>query len=158
MNRRALLAIVLAAYLLFVGWVTLDPSPPNPAGNPWLIRLLELLPLSYDSVEFMANVGLFVPIGVLVVALGGRWWLGIAVGLALTCGIETAQLFLPARFPDVRDLIANTGGAALGVLAVSAGRRRAVEHGARRNQSEPDEGDAGGDDPRDDHEAQRREQ
>ena len=30
--------------------------------------------------------------------------------------IEGAQQLLPARFPDVRDLVANTLGAALGVV------------------------------------------
>lgn len=158
MTRRTLLAIVLAAYLLFVGWVTLNPAPPDPAGNPWLIRLLDVLPLGYDTVEFLANVGMFVPIGALVVALSGRWWLGLAVGLVLTSGIETAQQFLPARFPDVRDLIANTGGAAVGALAVSAKSRRALEHRSRRDEAEPDEGDASSQHARDDDEAERREQ
>ena len=123
MTRR-ILAIVLAVYLAFVGWVTLNPAPPDPARNELLLRLLEVLPISYDALEFTANVGMFVPIGALVAALGRHWWIAFAVGIALTCGIEFVQLFLPARFPDVRDILANSLGALLGAVAVVAVQSR----------------------------------
>ena len=123
MTRR-ILAIVLAVYLAFVGWVTLNPAPPDPARNELLLRLLEVLPISYDALEFTANVGMFVPIGALVAALGRHWWIALAVGIALTCGIEFVQLFLPARFPDVRDILANSLGTLLGAVAVAAVRSR----------------------------------
>ena len=123
MTRR-ILAIALAVYLAFVGWVTLNPAPPDPARNELLLRLLEVLPISYDALEFTANVGMFVPIGALVAALGRHWWIALAVGIALTCGIEFVQLFLPARFPDVRDILANSLGALLGAVAVAAVRSR----------------------------------
>ena len=127
MTRR-LLAIALAAYLLFVGWVTLNPAPPNPARNELLLQLLKILPISYDALEFTANIGMFVPIGALVTILSRHLWIGIVVGIALTCGIEFTQQFLPARFPDVRDLVANSLGALIGVVGVTgvtlARRRR----------------------------------
>lgn len=118
MTRR-ILAAVLAAYLLFVGWVTLNPAPPNPARNELLLQLLKVLPISYDGLEFTANIGMFVPIGALVAILSRHWWVGLVVGVALTCGIEFAQQFLPARFPDTRDLLANSLGALIGVLGVT---------------------------------------
>ena len=126
MTRR-LLAIALAAYLLFVGWVTLNPAPPNPARNELLLQLLKILPISYDALEFTANIGMFVPIGALVAILSRHLWIGIVVGIALTCGIEFTQQFLPARFPDVRDLVANSLGALLGVAGVALlSRKRGV--------------------------------
>lgn len=124
-SRHPVLAILSILYLGFVGWVTLDPSPPNPARHPllrlalrWFERHEATEWITFDTVEFLANVALFVPIGVLVLLLLGRrwWWVGVVVGLVLTLCIEGAQQFLPARFPDVRDLVANTAGAAIGAL------------------------------------------
>ena len=123
MTRRAVLAVALAVYLAFVGVVTLDPTPPDTVTNPWVLRLLELVPIGYDTLEFVANIGMFVPIGVLITLLSGHAWLALAVGVALTCGIEFTQQFLPERFTDVSDLLANTLGAALGALAVAAAAR-----------------------------------
>ena len=126
MTRR-ILAVALAAYLLFVGWVTLNPAPPNPARNELLLQLLQVLPISYDALEFTANIGMFVPIGALVAILSRHWWIGVVVGIALTCGIEFTQQFLPARFPDVRDMLANSLGALIGVAGVALfSRKRGV--------------------------------
>ena len=123
MTRR-ILAIALAVYLLFVGWVTLNPAPPDPARNELLLQLLKVLPISYDALEFTANIGMFVPIGALIAILSRHWWIGVVAGLALTCGIEFTQQFLPARFPDVRDIVANSLGALIGVAGVALFRRK----------------------------------
>ena len=60
--------------------------------------------------EFTANIAMFVPVGLLFLLLVGRrrWWLALAGGVALTCAIEFAQIFLPGRFSDVRDILANS--------------------------------------------------
>ena len=123
MTRR-ILAIALAVYLLFVGWVTLNPAPPDPARNELLLQLLEVLSISYDALEFTANIGMFVPIGALIAILSRHWWIGVVAGLALTCGIEFTQQFLPARFPEVRDIVANSLGALIGVAGVALFRRK----------------------------------
>jgi len=121
---RRILAIALAVYLLFVGWVTLNPAPPDPARNELLLQLLKVLPISYDALEFTANIGMFVPIGALIAILSRHWWIGVVAGLALTCGIEFTQQFLPARFPDVRDIVANSLGALIGVAGVALFSRK----------------------------------
>lgn len=124
-RRHPVLAILSVVYLAFVGWVTLNPSPPSPGANRLLRRVLEWFGrheatewITLDRFEFLANIALFVPVGVLVLLFLGRrwWWVGIVVGLVLTLGIEGAQQFMPARFPDVRDLVANTAGAAIGAV------------------------------------------
>jgi len=117
MSRRVL-AIALAVYLAFVGWVTLNPAPPDPSRNELLLAVLRVIPISYEAVEFTANVGMFVPIGALVAALSRHWWWGLVFGIALTCCIEFVQQFLPARFPSVSDLVANSLGALVGALGV----------------------------------------
>ncbi|MGO4689433.1 VanZ family protein [Glaciibacter sp. 2TAF33] len=141
LHRHPVLSLVSLAYLAFVGWVTLGPQPFDNSNNGWLLRALAFFSrhdatdwVTYGRVEFIANIGMFVPIGAFLVLLFGRrlWWLAIVIGIMLTCSIEFAQLFLPTRYPDVRDLVANTAGAAIGVLfalvitAVQLGRRRPV--------------------------------
>jgi len=88
-----------------------------------VLWITDVTPLTYGAVEFLANIAMFVPIGVLVTLLSRRWWMAAVVGFALTCAIEFTQTFLPARFPDVQDIFANTLGAVLGCLAVTAVRR-----------------------------------
>ena len=128
MSRR-IIAVALAVYLVFVGVVTLDPSPPDPAGNDFVRRLLELVPISYDALEFTANIGMFVPVGALVAALSRHWWIAVVVGIALTCGIEFVQQFLPARYPEARDLLSNSLGTLIGAgvaAVITRSRRRST--------------------------------
>ena len=79
--------------------------------------------LDYESIEFSANIALFVPVGLLVVLLVDtrRWWIGALIGAVIgtvvSCAIEVGQLvFLPERFATVNDVIANSLGALLGTL------------------------------------------
>ena len=125
LHRQPVLSSVTLAYLAFVGWVTLGPQPLDRGNNELLLRALGLFSrhdatdwITYGRVEFAANIAMFIPIGVFLLLLFGRrlWWLAIALGLLLTGSIEFTQQFLPTRYPDVRDLVANGGGAVLGVL------------------------------------------
>jgi glycopeptide antibiotics resistance protein len=125
LHRHPILSLITLAYLAFVGWVTLGPQPLDSSNNGWLLRALGFFSrhdatdwITYDRVEFAANIGMFVPVGVLLLLLFGRrlWWFAIVVGIMLTCSIEFTQQFLPTRYPDVRDLVANTSGTIIGVL------------------------------------------
>jgi glycopeptide antibiotics resistance protein len=125
LHRHRILSLITLAYLAFVAWVTLGPQPLDRSNNGWLLRALAFFSrhdatdwITYDRVEFAANIGMFVPVGVLLLLLFGRrlWWFAIVVGIMLTCSIEFTQQFLPTRYPDVRDLVANTGGTIIGVL------------------------------------------
>ena len=82
--------------------------------------------LTYSATEFLANIALFVPFGILVSLLWPHRpaWAVIALGLATSGAIELAQLlFLPHRVADVRDLVANTLGTAVGVAVLLIVRR-----------------------------------
>lgn len=76
--------------------------------------------ITFERVEFFANVAMFVPLGVIAVLWFGvrGWWTAPIVGLAVSGVIETIQALTLAdtRVPDVRDLIANTLGAVIGML------------------------------------------
>ncbi len=123
-RRHPILTLVTVAYLGVVAGLTLSPMPENGRDSIiWrLVKLFERFPetlwLDFTTVEFLANVAMFVPLGLfLVLLLGrGRWWLAILFGVGLTITIEFVQQFLPSRVSDPRDLVANSIGVTLGVL------------------------------------------
>jgi len=96
--------------------------------------------IDYDSVDFVANVGFFVPIG-LIASLLLPWrmsWLAVPIGALLSGAIEFGQyLFLPDRYASPTDVLANTIGTVLGTLvglALRSIRRRAAwRRSARRS-------------------------
>jgi len=124
-RRHPVLSLFTLGYLGVVGWVTLGPQPFDEGSGGWLFRLLDFFQrhsvtdwITYDRLEFGANVAMFLPIGLFFLLLFGRrqWWLAILFGFALTVGIETAQLYIPGRVSDIRDVISNTAGAIVGVV------------------------------------------
>lgn len=125
LHRHPFLGLFTAAYLAFVGWATLGPQPVSVDADGWLWRLLNILGrhdltdwVTYSRLEFIANIAMFFPVGLFLLLLFGRrfWLLAIVLSCALTVGIETAQLFIPTRVSDLRDVVANRAGGALGVL------------------------------------------
>lgn len=133
-RRSRLLRATTALYLAVVALITLTPQP-RPTDNGLLRSIAEVLArwpatawIDIDAVEFVANIALFVPLGVLGILLFGRqrWWLVLLAGVVLTGGIEAAQFGIPNRVPDVRDLLANTLGTALGVTLAFLPRRARV--------------------------------
>jgi glycopeptide antibiotics resistance protein len=144
-RRHPILSTLTVAYLAVVGWVTLGPQPFDEHTGGWIYRLLDVFQahtvtdwITYDRLEFISNIGMFMPIGLFFLLLLGRrrWWLAILCGFALTVGIESAQLFIPGRVSDIRDVISNTTGAIVGVVlgliltAPAARRVRLRSHAA----------------------------
>jgi glycopeptide antibiotics resistance protein len=128
-RRHPFLSIATFAYLGLVAWITLGPQPLDSSQVQWLNRIIAEFDqhhatawLTYSRVEFLANIAMFVPIGVFLVLLMGRklWLPAIFVGVALTFTIEFIQLFLPTRVPDIRDIVSNSFGSSLGVLIALA--------------------------------------
>ena len=122
-----MLVALTIVYVAFVGWVTLTPQPAVPDPNSFeqqLIHFILAIPpfgwLGYSALEFTANIGMFIPVGILLALLlpPRQWWVAVLIGFAMTVTIETAQLFIPGRFSDLRDIVANTAGAAIGVSIV----------------------------------------
>ncbi|QIG39935.1 VanZ family protein [Microbacterium sp. 4R-513] len=136
--RHPVLLAVLAAYAAFVCFVTLSPRTP---GGGMLQRLVNdvlgalhrrgvALWADYLTVEFVGNVLMFVPLGILsALVLDARHrWLLLVAGSAFSGVLELTQLLLlPGRYADWRDLVSNTIGFLLG-----AGAALAVRSLARR--------------------------
>ena len=125
LHRHPFLSLVTGTYLLFVAWLTLTPQPIGPDDVELIERVLDALHrrgyalwLDYDRLEFLANIALFVPVGMfgLLLVGVGAWWVALFAPVGLTFAIETAQLGIPGRVSDERDLLANTVGGVIGVL------------------------------------------
>ncbi|MFD5213421.1 VanZ family protein [Microbacterium sp. NPDC058345] len=78
------------------------------------------LSISNALFEFLANIALFVPFGLLLATAWPRInaWLIILLGCAASVSIEVVQTLLPSRYPTLSDVIANTLGMAIGCLSV----------------------------------------
>lgn len=150
LHRHPFLSLLTLVYLGFVGLVTLTPGQDQPDYSSLAGRILARLErypdldpltsrLSIERVEFLANVGLFVPLGVfLILLVGSRFWLvALAAGIVLTSMIESVQRQIPGRVSDPRDVAANSIGMFLGiflaiVLTLPAALRRRRERAAGR--------------------------
>lgn len=77
--------------------------------------------VSYELIERVANVLLFMPFGLLLAGLlprGRRGW-AVAIAVAVSVAIEVGQLlFLPGRYPSLSDVVTNSLGATIGVVIV----------------------------------------
>ncbi|MFA6575085.1 MAG: VanZ family protein [Nocardioides sp.] len=147
LHRHPFLSLLSGGYLVFVGWLTLTPQPIGPDDQQLILRVLDALhrrgyaeSVDYDRLEFLANIALFVPIGVFLLLLfgAGQWWLAGIGSFLLTSFIETVQQQIPGRVSDDRDLLANTVGGLIGiavalVLTMPATLRR--RRGRRRQRA-----------------------
>lgn len=121
------------ALALLIGFIVFWPAPQDAGSGEGLRAWLDAWHagggpawIDYDLIEFVANIVMFIPVGVVA-----WWWApsiprAVLFGLGASCLIESVQgLFLPERVADWRDLVANTSGAVFGaVLAHVVVRRR----------------------------------
>lgn len=89
--------------------------------------------------QILANVVMFIPVGVLV---GRLWkWRGLIVAVGLSCVIELLQLMTQRGLMEFDDVIHNSLGALIGVGTVELIRRiiwkrRGLTHGTDQIQGE----------------------
>ena len=128
----ALYRVLLAVYTVVVLLITWLPAADAENVTGIVATLADVLvPLGvpfdvgYTVLEFVANIALFAPLGVLLSLAWSRlpWWAVTLVGAALSCVIELVQIALPTRFSTVSDVVANTLGTLIGVLLVRVLRR-----------------------------------
>ena len=117
----------LALYALALVAIAFWPTPVDQGAGPLLGLITQLVPvLTYERIEFLANVVLFVPLGVLLTVLLARnRWLVVPIAFLVTVTIESVQaVMLDARTPSLHDVVANTAGACRGAVAVVLWERR----------------------------------
>lgn len=115
---RSLLAYLMAVTLV----ITLAPFEFG-----WQHR--HGLTTFWTASDVIMNVVMFVPIGFVFgltrpPTAPARWWQAVLLGSLLSTGIEAAQLLAPSRFSSPVDVVTNTAGALIGVLAYGVADRR----------------------------------
>lgn len=128
LHRHPFLGLLTLLYLGVVGLVTLTPGSSSPDYSDLARRVLARLQrypdldpltsrLSIERVEFLANIGLFVPLGVFLLLLVGTrlWFVALMAGVVLTSMIEAVQKEIPGRVSDPRDVAANSIGMLVGI-------------------------------------------
>ncbi|MCW2776360.1 MAG: VanZ family protein [Frankiales bacterium] len=108
-------------FLLGAALLTLGPLPVRAFdGVVALANRLSPVPVPRGAVERAGNVVLFLPLGLLAALLGHRRPASLLIaGLCLlSMCVELAQYaVLAGRHPSLRDVVLNSVGGALGVLA-----------------------------------------
>ncbi|EYT63834.1 MULTISPECIES: VanZ family protein [Curtobacterium] len=142
MFRRLLLLALTAGYAWVIWRMTLTPQVFTSAQNSLVLHAIawvQQLPhgawFTYERTEFLANIAMFVPVGMLAALwLPRRWWiLGALVAVALSTGIEFAQAtYLPYRVADPRDVLSNGLGGLLGATLVGLVRSLLPDRRRRR--------------------------
>lgn len=127
---RATLIAMLGPLALIAFW----PSPVDAPVQGQLATALRFLHThgmpawcNYTFVEGSANLGLFIPFGIVgVLAFADKhWWQVGALGLMISGCMELGQLlFLHNRFASPVDLVTNTAGAVIGALLAAWLHRR----------------------------------
>lgn len=112
--------IWLVLYLVALGLIAFWPTHVDKGARPFLHWVTEMIPwLTYDRMEFTANIALFVPFGAFLTVFLSRRYLVLPIALATTVCIEVLQsLYGGQRTPDITDVIANFIGALIGLLIV----------------------------------------
>lgn len=116
-TRTRWVLALLAVYVLLVAVVVLTPvsyAAIVHAIGAWLRDGLNVDWFGTGWIEFVANVVMFIPLGLLLTLLTRRHWLGTLIALALSAAAELGQIVIPSRQPSVRDVVANVLGAAIG--------------------------------------------
>ena len=105
-KRRPLWRALLAALLVTITWLALVPHPPQAITTGWdkSNHALAFASLAFSSVWAL-------------LPRPRQWPLIVAALLAYGIGIEIAQHFLPPREADWHDVVADSVGIALGLLA-----------------------------------------
>lgn len=136
---RRISVILGIPFLLGLAALTLSPSRVEQTAPALLDEVLRILRddlawtwMGFNTLEVLANILVFVPVGILAFLLVPRrfWLLAFLVGPLLSLAIEGVQwAALPARAATLADVLANSAGATIGVgLAVIATLLTAPRH------------------------------
>lgn len=98
----------------------------------WLRARLGLDGFGYGWIEFVANILMVVPVGFFLAVIWRRFWLVIALLIVCATVVEILQLVIPGRTASLRDVVANSVGAAVGVAVGRLATRRARRARTRR--------------------------
>jgi glycopeptide antibiotics resistance protein len=126
---------LLVIYLALLVSASLWPTPVDGGGFIWqltseILKVAQTVPwlswLQYSQLEALANMLLYLPLGVFLVLFIRKapLWILLITPAVFSIVVEGIQrFFLPARYSTLDDVINNCIGGALGVL-IAAGIRQ----------------------------------
>jgi glycopeptide antibiotics resistance protein len=121
---RVLVVVLVALLFMFMAW----RSSPRLGQLAWLPHTLSHWA---DRHGIARNVVGFFAFGVVAFSLIGRGWVQVLLAAGFACALEAAQLWIPHRFFDRKDIYASLAGLALAWIVV-AGIARALRHPVRQ--------------------------
>ena len=133
--RKPLALIALVSYLIVLITTSLWPKPVDGEGLlATITREVLRFTSSYDSLkwiqynqlEAIANVLLYVPLGIFLVMFWpkAKIWLLALIPALISLLVEGSQrLFLPDRYATLNDVISNALGGVLGIVIAASIRR-----------------------------------
>lgn len=129
--RRAL-ALLFAVWLVLLVWLVLWKfhAPYLGRDDQRAIKLVPFVPVgdfgASAPYEVLANLLLFVPLGVYLALLAPSWrWHRIAlVAAGASLALEVTEWIIAVGSSDITDVIVNTAGALAGIGLVDLARRR----------------------------------
>jgi len=117
---RWLAAVLLVLYAYVIARLTLAPPQSAAGAFSLLDRVADRVSggrLDWSQTEVLGNVALFMPAGFLAAIVVGRAWVGVALCVMASAGIELAQLaYLPSRVPSLADVEHNSLGGLIGAI------------------------------------------
>ncbi|CDJ99618.1 membrane hypothetical protein [Microbacterium sp. C448] len=124
--------VALIVYGITLATIALWPTHVDAPASGMLSAITRAIPwLTYARMEFTANILLFVPFGALAMLLLPRvhWWYALVAALAFSTTAELLQMLATDRTSSIQDVVANTFGAAIGILAVTLRAKNAKPQG-----------------------------
>ena len=133
--RKPLALLALASYLVLLIGTTLWPKPVDGEGllafvTRELLRFTSTISwlewIQYNQLEAIANVFLYIPLGIFLVLLAPktRLWVLCLIPIVISLVAEGSQrLFLPDRYATVNDVVFNALGGVLGILIAASIRQ-----------------------------------
>ena len=133
--RKLFIRLALLGYLTVLITASLWPTPVDGGGVVWFVtsKILQFARgvdwlnwLQYNQLEALANVVLYIPLGIFLVALLPRLrFIPLClIPVVFSIIVEAAQRFLlPERYSTLNDVLTNALGGLIGVI-IAVGIRR----------------------------------
>ena len=106
--------ILLLSYLAFIAYMTIIDREVGTSIVTWFIPPNYYL--FFTDREILANIWLFIPLGVILYKLSHAWQM-VFFSAALSLSIEISQFIFNIGAFELADLIANSLGGVLGIIA-----------------------------------------
>lgn len=121
-NKKDISASLLGIYVAMILWITVLGREPQP-GSRFIYLPFHTIASIWRDIwhidirsNFLGNIILFVPIGILlpIVIEKHKWYWMVGAGFSLSCIIEIIQLVSSRGCFDPDDVILNTLGTSIG--------------------------------------------